>query len=74
MSAFSLPVLSYHALISGSDMASTSSWPSTDSIASTPGDPLGDVSDCAAHDDRHRLALPTHAYLMDICDDPNGLK
>ena len=61
--AFSLPELSYQALRSGFEIASSVSCAMIDAIPSAPLSPFG-LLVCASHADGHRSGFPTNAYLI----------
>src|SRR2546423_282724 len=63
LSAFSLPRVSYQALRSGSEIASSLSCAMIDAMPSAPALPFGPVV-CASHAVGQRSGLPTNAYLM----------
>src|SRR5438128_8332943 len=63
LSAFSAPRVSYHALRSGSVVASSSSCAMMLAMPSAPALPLGPVA-CASHALGQRSGLPMNEYLM----------
>src|SRR4051794_22081957 len=63
LSAFSLPRRSYHALRSGSLIASSVSCAMIDAMPSAPALPFGEEV-CSSHALGQRSGLPTNAYLM----------
>src|SRR5438105_14721600 len=65
LSAFSEPRVSYQALRSGSEMASSDSCAMIEAMASAPALPLGPVV-CAAHAAGQRSALPTKEYFTSL--------
>src|SRR4051794_36838078 len=65
LSAFSAPLVSYHALRSGSVTLSSSSCAMMLAMPSAPALPFGPVL-CAAQELGHRSGLPTNAYLMSL--------
>src|SRR5689334_15431687 len=65
LSAFSWPRVSYHALRSGSVVASSSSCAMMLAMPSEPALPFGPVV-CAAHALGQRSGLPTNEYLMSV--------
>src|SRR5690242_21763202 len=65
LSAFSWPRVSYHALRSGSVVASSSSCAMMLAMPSAPALPFGPVV-CSAHALGQRSGLPTNANLMSV--------
>src|SRR5581483_6807636 len=63
LSAFSLPLPSYHALRSGSEIASSLSCAMMDAMPSAPLSPFG-LTVWASHAFGQRSGLPTNEYLM----------
>ena len=65
LSAFSMPLVSYHAFRSGSVAVSSNSCAMTETMASAPGSPFGLLPVCSAQFPRDEPeAFPTNAYLM----------